>query len=179
MSVLINADTSDGLKFTSDTSGEIKLQSAGADIATVDSSGITMAAGKTLPASALTGTLPALDASSLTGIPAPAALSTATSSTSQPSYSCRAWIRWDGNGSTINGSGGVSSYNRAGTGDYDIFWSVTLDDANYAVTVCSSEARWDRGLSSNGLATNKVTMVYEDTGGSRVDGGNLMLMMIR
>ena len=39
MSVLINADTSDGLKFTSDTSGEIKLQSAGTDTVTVDSSG--------------------------------------------------------------------------------------------------------------------------------------------
>ena len=50
MSVLINADTSDGLKLTSDTSGEIKLQSAGADIATVDSSGITMASGKVLAA---------------------------------------------------------------------------------------------------------------------------------
>lgn len=48
MSVLINADTSDGLKFTSDTSGEIKLQSAGTDIATVNSSGITMASGKTI-----------------------------------------------------------------------------------------------------------------------------------
>ena len=57
MSVLINADTSDGLVLTSDTSGEIKLQSAGADIATVDSTGITMAAGKTLPAAALTGTI--------------------------------------------------------------------------------------------------------------------------
>ena len=59
MSVNINADTTNGLVLTSDTSGEIKLQSAGADIATVDSSGITMASGKTLPASALTGSLPA------------------------------------------------------------------------------------------------------------------------
>ena len=58
MSTIINADTSDGLKFTSDTSGEIKLQSAGADIATVSSTGITMAAGKTLPAASLTGTAP-------------------------------------------------------------------------------------------------------------------------
>jgi len=135
-----------------------------------------------IDAAKLTGTLPALDASSLTGIPAPSALSTATSSTSQPSYSVRAWIRWDGNGTgagAIVNSGGVSSYTRAGTGDYDIFWSVTLDDSAYAVTVCSSEARWDRGLSANGFATNKATMVYEDTGGSRVDGGNLMLMMIR
>jgi len=59
MSVNINADTTNGLVLTSDTSGEIKLQSAGADIATVSSTGITMAAGKTLPASALTGSLPA------------------------------------------------------------------------------------------------------------------------
>ena len=39
MSSVINADTSDGLKFTSDTSGEIKLQSAGTDTVTVDTSG--------------------------------------------------------------------------------------------------------------------------------------------
>ena len=29
MSTIINADTSDGLKFTSDTSGEIEIQSGG------------------------------------------------------------------------------------------------------------------------------------------------------
>ena len=42
MSVLINADTSDGLKFTSDTSGEIKLQSAGADIVSVTANGMAV-----------------------------------------------------------------------------------------------------------------------------------------
>jgi len=50
MSVNINADTTNGLVLTSDTSGELKLQSAGADIATVDSSGITMASGKGIAA---------------------------------------------------------------------------------------------------------------------------------
>jgi len=69
MSVNINADTTNGLVLTSDTSGELKLQSAGADIATVNSSGITMASGKTLPAASLTGTLPAIDGAALTGIP--------------------------------------------------------------------------------------------------------------
>jgi|TARA_R110002050_G_scaffold200120_1_gene335004 hypothetical protein len=53
MSTIINADTSAGLKLTSDTSGEIKLQSAGADIATVSSTGIAMASGKTLTGDAL------------------------------------------------------------------------------------------------------------------------------
>jgi hypothetical protein len=48
MAVTINADTSNGLVMTPDTSGEIKLQSAGTDIATVNSSGITMASGKNL-----------------------------------------------------------------------------------------------------------------------------------
>ena len=52
MATIINADTSNGLKLTSDTSGEIQLQSAGTTIATVDSSGITMASGKTLTTNA-------------------------------------------------------------------------------------------------------------------------------
>ena len=83
MSVKINADTTNGAVITSDTSGEIELQAGGTKIATVDSSGITMASGKTLPAASLTGTvpsgvtvnssslsgaLPALDGSSLTGL---------------------------------------------------------------------------------------------------------------
>ena len=58
MSVNINASTTNGLVLTSDTSGELKLQANGADIATVDSSGITMASGKGLSG----------DGSSLTGI---------------------------------------------------------------------------------------------------------------
>ena len=60
MSVNINADTTNGLVLTSDTSGELKLQSAGTDIATVSSTGIAMATGKGLSG----------DASSLTNIPA-------------------------------------------------------------------------------------------------------------
>ena len=59
MASTINADVTNGLVLTPDTSGEIKLQAGGADIATVSSTGIAMAAGKTLPASALTGSLPA------------------------------------------------------------------------------------------------------------------------
>ena len=48
MAITFNADTTNGAVITSDTSGEIKLQSAGADIATVSSTGITMASGKNL-----------------------------------------------------------------------------------------------------------------------------------
>ena len=39
MAITINADTSNGLKLTSDTSGQIDLQSAGSTKATIDTSG--------------------------------------------------------------------------------------------------------------------------------------------
>lgn len=42
MASIINADTSNGLKLTSDTSGEIKLQSAGADIVSVTANGMAV-----------------------------------------------------------------------------------------------------------------------------------------
>jgi len=45
MSSIINADTTDGVKITSDTSGELKIQSAGTDIATINSNGITLSSG--------------------------------------------------------------------------------------------------------------------------------------
>jgi len=53
MATTINADTSDGLKLTADTSGTIDLQSAGTTIATVSSAGIAMASGKTLTGDAI------------------------------------------------------------------------------------------------------------------------------
>lgn len=48
MSSTINADTTNGVVVTSDTSGEIKLQSAGADVATIHSSGLSMGSGMKL-----------------------------------------------------------------------------------------------------------------------------------
>lgn len=70
MAININADTTNGLVITSDNSGEINFQNAGSTVATLNGTGLTMGAGMTIPASALTGTLPSIDASSLTNIPA-------------------------------------------------------------------------------------------------------------
>jgi len=46
MTCKINADTSDGLKIVSDTSGEVVIQTNGTTVATASSTGITMASGK-------------------------------------------------------------------------------------------------------------------------------------
>ena len=76
MTCKINADTSNGLKIESDTSGIIELQSNGVTKVTFDTSG-NMTTSGTLPAGQLTGNvassllsgaLPAIDGSNLTGI---------------------------------------------------------------------------------------------------------------
>jgi hypothetical protein len=68
MATTINSNTTDGLVITPDTSGEVKIQSNGTDVLTITDSGMDLATGMTLPADSLTGTLPAIDGSALTGI---------------------------------------------------------------------------------------------------------------
>jgi len=139
MSTIINADTSAGLKLTSDTSGEIKLQSAGADIATVDSSGITMASGKTLPATSLT-----------------------TASGSAPSYSARAWVNFNGTGTVaIRASGNVSSITDNGTGNYTVNFTTAMPDANYAVSLQNT------GFSLANIGGN-IVIAGTNTGGANL-----------
>lgn len=118
MSVNINADTSSGLILTSDTSGEIKLQSGGTDIATVTSSGVSLGSGKTLAATSL---------------------STATGSA--PSYSARAWVNFNGTGTvSIRGSGNVSSITDNGTGLYAVNLTTAMPDTNYSVSgACANQ----------------------------------------
>jgi len=84
MSILFNADTSDGLKITSDNSGEILFQSAGVTKGGVNTTGLTgdgsqltgipattnasLLVSGTLPDARFPATLPAVSGANLTGI---------------------------------------------------------------------------------------------------------------
>jgi len=172
MASILNADTSSGVVITSDTSGELKLQSGGTDIATVTSGGITMASGKTLPASALTGSLPALNASSLTDIPVPSALSTASGSA--PSYSARAWVNFDGTGTVaIRNSGNVSSITDNGTGIYTVNFTTAMPDVDYSVGLAGGNSTSNTNVASLGgnaqapnLLTTSVDIICSNIGGT-------------
>ena len=197
MSVNINADTTNGLVLTSDTSGEIKLQSAGADIATVDSSGITMASGKTLPASSLTGTvpsgslpdpLPAIDGSALTGISSYAdsdALTLLNASGSAPVYACRAWVSLNGTGTiAINGSGNVSSIVDEATGRYRVNFTTAIQDTNYsAVTggsILATQTSNEKCIAATNITTSSFWLVTHDpTGNSYNDCANVFGAIFR
>jgi len=122
MAVIINGDT--GIDKITD--GSV----VAADIGAGEVTDAKLASG--IDAAKLTGTLPALDASSLTGIPAPAALSTASGSA--PSYSARAWVNFDGSGTVaIRGSGNVSSITDNGTGKFRPNFATAMPDSNYSV----------------------------------------------
>ena len=157
MATIINADTSDGLKLTSDTSGLIEFQSAGVTKAGVNATGLTG------------------DGSQLTAIPAPAALTTASGSA--PSYSARAWVNFNGTGAVaIRASGNVSSITDNGTGNYSINFSTSLSDANYcAMVTIPAENHYSVGIGTGGTPSNPTsqwTTTYFKTGVIRSQGGS-------
>jgi hypothetical protein len=73
-----------------------------------------------------------------TGVPAPAALSTASGSA--PSYSARAWVNFNGAGTVaIRASGNVSSITDNGTGDYTVNFTTAMADANYSAVAMGQD----------------------------------------
>jgi hypothetical protein len=60
----------------------------------------------------------------------------AAPSGSAPSYTCRAWVNFDGTGTpAIREDGNVSSITDNGTGDYTVNFTTAMPDANYCVNV--------------------------------------------
>jgi len=176
MASLINADTADGLKISSDLTGEVEIQSDGTTVLDTTSSGVAVTG--TLSASgnitstsgnitASSGTITANtfvgDGSSLTGISSYTnsdALTLFNASGSAPVYACRAWVSWDGGAtavSTIFGSGNVSSVTDNGTGQSTINFTTALPNANYAVV---------------GMATGYSNLCNENMVIQSADGSN-------
>jgi hypothetical protein len=64
----------------------------------------------------------------------------AAPSGSAPSYTCRAWVNFNGTTNvggfcTIRASGNVSSVADNGTGEYTVNFATNMPDANYAINV--------------------------------------------
>jgi hypothetical protein len=55
---------------------------------------------------------------------------------SAPSYTCRAWVNFNGTGTVaIRASGNVTSITDNGTGDYTVNFTTAMADANYAIAL--------------------------------------------
>lgn len=71
----------------------------------------------------------------------------ATPTGSAPSYTCRAWVNFNGTGTVaIRASGNVSSITDNGVGEYSVNFTNALPDANYAIALT---AGYNIGTSGN------------------------------
>ena len=83
----------------------------------------------------------------------------ATPSGSAPSYTCRAWVNFNGTGTVaIRGSGNVSSITDNGTGSYTVNLTTAMPDVNYSmVATAQGVAATYAALACENHDTNKTT----------------------
>jgi hypothetical protein len=111
----------------------LPVLSGGTGVTTSTGSGANVLGTSPTLVTPLLGTPTSGNLANCTGIPAPAALSTASGSA--PSYSCRAWVNFNGTGTVaIRGSANVSSITDGGVGNYTVNFTTAMVDANYAMT---------------------------------------------
>ena len=85
----------------------------------------------------------------------------ATPSGSAPSYTCRAWVNFNGTGTVaIRASGNVSSITDNGTGNYTVNFTTAMPDVNYSVPASAknvdSSAAEIRVVGTYSLTTTSV-----------------------
>jgi hypothetical protein len=86
----------------------------------------------------------------------------ATPTGSAPSYTCRAWVNFNGTGTVaIRASGNVSSITDNGTGNYTVNFTNAMPDANYC---CLFSTGNDSGSGGNGLWATRVGASRSTTG---------------
>lgn len=97
---------------------------------------------------------------------------------SAPSYSCRAWVNFNGTGTpTIRASGNVSSITDNGTGDYTINFTTAMPDDGYAVSGYAVYNASDSGDAAFiGLRTTSGTLMTASSVRVRVQSSNAVLV---
>ena len=187
MASIIAAGTTSGtsISVSGDTSGQLVLQTNGTTTAVTISTGQVVTLAQPLPVASggsgvttstgtgavVLSTSPALTTPAL-GTPASGVLTNctgavvaalSTASGSAPSYSARAWVNFNGQGTiAIRASGNVSSITDEGTGTYFINFTTAMADVNYAVSFAvSDDSTANRGINIQGdNTTNFLTTGY-------------------
>ena len=104
----------------------------------------------------------------------------ATPSGSAPSYTCRAWVNFNGTGTVaIRASGNVSSITDNGTGDYTVNFTTAMPDANYSLVVSSTygSANGFSGLAPTTTAARVSS--YTPPTGAPLDSSYVLVAIFR
>ena len=152
MATVINATTTQGIGITADNTGSLQLQANNTVVANFDSS--SNAASNYL----IAGTIQSKSPNT-----APVF---ADSSSTPIGTLCRAWVQFNGNGSTsINQQFNVSSVSYISTGTYEVNFANAMPDANYIVALLTNDTStgttWSR-ITMNSITTTPVR--YSTTG---------------
>ena len=124
--------SSGAITLTTQVTGTLPVANGGTGVTTSTGTGAGVHATSPTLVTPILGTPTSGNLANCTGIPAPAALSTASGSA--PSYSARAWVNFNGSGTVaIRASGNVSSITDNGAGDYTVNFTTAMSDANYNV----------------------------------------------
>jgi len=85
----------------------------------------------------------------------------ATPTGSAPSYTCRAWVNFNGTGTVaIRASGNVSSITDRATGKYTVNFSTALPDNNYSLV---ASAAWTDELGAKGVVSLNSAGTYSSS----------------
>jgi len=142
--------SSGAITLTTQVTGTLPVANGGTGVTTSTGTGATVLSTSPTLTTPLLGTPTSGNLANCTGIPAPAALSTASGSA--PSYSARAWVNFNGTGTVaIRASGNVSSITDNGTGDYTVNFTTAMPDANYV------------GVGQGSQVTTATTFQIENT----------------
>ena len=135
---------------------------------------IGAAASGPLAGSGITGAAASGANTDITSITGNAATATKLSNDtgSAPSYSCRAWVNFNGTGTVaIRASGNVSSITDNGTGDYTVNFTTAMQDTGYSAA-CSgrrSASGIDGVVVSDGYTTGSFTCKTSNGAGALED----------
>lgn len=105
-----------------------------------------------------------------------------TASGSAPSYGIRAWVNFDGTGTTgtnqtIRGSGNVASVYKNNTGNYTVNFSTAMQDANYSVSGISADTA--RNVVIVDMQAGSFQFWINDYAVGNIDSAFITLMFIR
>jgi hypothetical protein len=100
---------------------------------------------------------------------------------SAPVFGCRAWVNFDGTGTTgtnmtIRASGNVASVYKNGSGDYTITFTTAMPDANYATVAMGNGQNSDGNNSyatylynNSSRTASVVRIICRENGGATID----------
>jgi hypothetical protein len=108
----------------------------------------------------------------------------ATPTGSAPSYTCRAWVNFNGTGTVaIRASGNVSSITDNGTGNYTVNFTTAMPDANYAAVFGGGDTAITSGVPLTYITTTTTNgqsfRTYNYSGGAQFDAPTLCVSIFR